>query len=668
MMMLKKQSIIVWVISDMPQTLLWKYKNILLIVSVYCILACAYALTVPLWTPPDEIRHYAYCEYIAQKKALPYLVASQEGGHITQAVHPPLFYLLGSLFCVDDGRPIYESITINDDPNGYIISHREDERRFPFSGKARRAHLLRLFSIACGVITIFIIYKMTLLIFPGANVCASLAALFTATLPQFLHIAASVSNENLSTVLVTIYLYMLLLFLASDRRVLFSMGAALVLGGCLLSKSSTLFCVPLTVIVFAWKSYRDRKLYFGPLFIVLFGAAIVSGWWYVRNLVYYDDPLFTKALEALQPWSLRQSPISFNYVQEVISRTVVSFFGNFGSMQFPLKTSQLVVYLFLCVFAAAGLLGLSRQMKIKEYSWQALMLLGVSLCGGICFFILANMRYGMFMGRYFFVVMPAIAIPFAVGVTYFCSKLKQFHRFSSIVCMCVLVALSLDVFYRVVRPAYADFSYKKQVVQDSFFDLVGIGDKRTVISQSFTAVEDTVCGICCLFSRKADTLNGKLQFSIEDITGGNVLLYKGSMPLEDIKNFHMYYFLFPPIENSKGKVFTFSLETDEKNNASDVSLWYEPRDVYSRGSLTANGEKLEGDLFFSVYGMYQPAYAALFENDSIIFRHKPYINFREFQIYNEMTKEYRKSSVIQKKLDAVIKATGNVKSKKSGFD
>ena len=184
-----------------------------LIVALYFLLALSHSYITPLWSPPDEVRHFSYCEYIARNYSLPYLDATMEGGHITQSVHPPLYYLIGSFFCRDISRPIQETVFIDDGPSGSTISHPYSESRFPYSGKALGAHLLRLFSILCGALTVWLVFKIVWLIFPGALLCAALASLFVATLPQFLHVSASISNENLSTFLSALYMFYLLTFL-----------------------------------------------------------------------------------------------------------------------------------------------------------------------------------------------------------------------------------------------------------------------------------------------------------------------------------------------------------------------------------------------------------------------------------------------------------------------
>ena len=122
------------------------YVTLLLFVS----LGLCYSYYTPLWSPPDEERHFTYCEYIAQHHKLPEVSYNTEGNIVHMAYQPPLYYLIGSLFCKDDGKLLEEEIFINDGPGFKRISYPNRGAEFPYSGKARSAHLLRRSLISRG--------------------------------------------------------------------------------------------------------------------------------------------------------------------------------------------------------------------------------------------------------------------------------------------------------------------------------------------------------------------------------------------------------------------------------------------------------------------------------------------------------------------------------------
>jgi hypothetical protein len=45
--------------------------GIVITLLIFLSLGLAYSYYTPLWNPPDEERHFAYCEYIAQHHKLP---------------------------------------------------------------------------------------------------------------------------------------------------------------------------------------------------------------------------------------------------------------------------------------------------------------------------------------------------------------------------------------------------------------------------------------------------------------------------------------------------------------------------------------------------------------------------------------------------------------------
>ncbi len=61
-----------------------------LLLAARLVLGFAYSALNPLGEAPDEADHYAYAAYIAQEGQLP------EGAWMTQAKHPPLYYLLAA--------------------------------------------------------------------------------------------------------------------------------------------------------------------------------------------------------------------------------------------------------------------------------------------------------------------------------------------------------------------------------------------------------------------------------------------------------------------------------------------------------------------------------------------------------------------------------------------
>ena len=206
------------------------------ILILFFILGVLYIYYTPLWTPPDEERHFAYCQFIAKHHKLPRFTPEFDETGVYMAFHPPLYYLTGSLLCSADSPPIEEEIFVNPLPGPTTLLHPQEDIS-TFSGNVRSAYLLRLLSLLLGSITIYCIYKSSLIIFHGNQGIASIAALFVAMNPEFMHISASISNENLSTALSTAFIFFLLRYLRESPTAGCAVSLGILLGCALITKT-----------------------------------------------------------------------------------------------------------------------------------------------------------------------------------------------------------------------------------------------------------------------------------------------------------------------------------------------------------------------------------------------------------------------------------------------
>ena len=183
---------------------------ITVVLFLFFSLGLLYNFVTPLWNPPDEERHFAYCEYIAHNRRLPVYRPDYEGNMVSMAFHPPLYYIIGAMLLKNDRELLEEQIEVNDGPGFNRMVPPQNRDASAYSGKVRSAHLLRLFSLIVSGITIFLIYRTALMLFPDTAAIARFVAMLVAAIPQFLYTSASISNENLNTMLSSAYLLALL--------------------------------------------------------------------------------------------------------------------------------------------------------------------------------------------------------------------------------------------------------------------------------------------------------------------------------------------------------------------------------------------------------------------------------------------------------------------------
>lgn len=620
------------------------------IATIFLIFGLCYSYYTPLWNPPDEERHFAYCEYIAQHHTLPPLTIDHHAVSITQAIHPPLYYLIASLFCSDGGGPIQERILVNDGPGFTTISHPQYETNFPYTGKAKEAYLIRLFSLVLSTTNICFIYLIVCVLFPGNTALASATALFAAMNPQFLHISVSVSNENLSDALSTIYLFALLRYIKADVRTPHHMVTGMLLGCCLLSKTATLFYIPLTAVLIAWSYLRNRRRLIESVSLIFSVATLVAGWWYLRNWLVFNDPFASKLLMTTQIWSVRRVPLTVSDVTKILSNTFVSFFGNFGAFQIPLPKMYLSIYGGMMVLALTGLFWMLRKKTFTVFQRQSFFLLSLSLLGGVGIFILLNTKYvGVYMGRYLYIVIAPIGLFTCMGVS---SLFPQRLRNAALIALSfLLIILNLNILLRVLKPAYANTELAEGANQPLFSYPTAEFRETTTVSQTFVSTENNLCAVRVMLSSPQKIKKGALVFTIKEGKTQENVLQQITLPLKDMDDFSRYFFIFPPLADSKGKEYTFCCSSPSLPPESRISLWYEPHDVYPEGEMLVNGEPASGDLYFTAYSFIGENPKTVWQGTKeTVITQGLYIGIRELQLYYERSKTFREKTITHEKL------------------
>ena len=623
----------------------------LIILLLFLLLGLLYSYYTPLWNPPDEERHFAYCEYIAQNHKLPVYQSDPEKNIVGLEFHPPLYYLIGSLFCKDDGRLLEEKITVNDGPGFITIVHPKEELEFPYSGKARSAHLLRLFSLALSALSICLVYLIVLKIFPGEIILASATTLFVAPIPQFLHISASISNDNIATTFSTAYLLSLLYYLENPFKLVRLSISGILLGFCLLSKSFTLFYVPVTICIIVWICFRYRKNPVKSLSVILCMVSLVSGWWYLRNWSVSNDPLLTKTVVALNPWFLRLTHPSLSDWQAIALQTFTSFFGYFGTLQFSIQKYHLLIYGGITLFGIIGFCCFLVKRTMTEYQSKALGVCLLSFLGGVSMFVFLNTKYaGLSMGRYLFIVISPFAILMFVG---FRSLLTPRWRNPVLIALSILlIILNLDLLFRVIKPAYAEISLVAGTDQP-IFCCPSVEIKRdTTIAQTFVSPGNNLCAIRVMFSSLNKPKRGEILFSLMEERNTGKVLRQIKLPLREINDFTRYFFTFPPIQQALGKEYTFSFSfLPSLSISKGTSLWYESSNPYPGGSMLINGTHTAGDLYFTTYHFTGEHPQTDWEGKKLaVIKQEQYITFREWQLYCERSKDFRKKTITHEKL------------------
>ena len=282
----------------------WSRLPLVVLLILYVALAVWYSVTIPLGEAPDEVPHFTYVRYLAQHGRLP----TTEEEH--EAFQPPLYYALGAAltFGIQDESEAPFAVRANahfdvEDPRApkNLLLHSADEA-WPYRGWALAWHLVRMVSIVLGVVTVWAVYELGRVIFPTRQVIPITMAALTAFTPQFLFMTAVVNNDNAAVAFSALVLWQTAALLHERKRARLwkrSLLLGFVLGLGLLSKANLIALVPtvgLGILVSTWRrkelATRDRLLLAAGCLLLTFGlAAIISGWYFVRNWTFHGDPM-----------------------------------------------------------------------------------------------------------------------------------------------------------------------------------------------------------------------------------------------------------------------------------------------------------------------------------------------------------------------------------------
>ncbi len=287
-----------------------------IIVAAYLIMGTVYSVVTPVFEAPDESLHFFVIKHIVDHGTLPVQRAEARDLWAQEGSQPPLYYLVGALVVswidLSDAEDLLwrnPQANIGDPTNAgnknvYVHSLEQD---WPWHGSVLAVHVLRFCSLAMGAVTVLLTWHIARLVHPRQTILPLAVAAVTASIPQFLFITSSVSNDNAMTLMGALVLYLLLRGLRSEHperregegvsaatqgQVWRWIGLGIALGLSLLAKLSALALLALTGVTIALVVWHRRSWRFFWRVGLAVGLPVlaIAGWWYVRNAVLYGEP------------------------------------------------------------------------------------------------------------------------------------------------------------------------------------------------------------------------------------------------------------------------------------------------------------------------------------------------------------------------------------------
>jgi len=469
------------------------WRSAALPVLGFTLLALGHAAIVPVFAAPDEPFHFAYVRHLARHGTLP--DQTDPAGRVgPEGMGPPLYYAvlalglrvldpdLGAGLVVHDQadvarfvarpeagmpagprpalNPAYVKWRRGDEPNMFL---RMAEDRFPWSGPARTVHWLRLLSVLCGAVTVWLVHRTARVVWPERADLAGLATALVAFDPQLAFLAGSINNDNGVIVLSAAALLLLtrqLVLPEPPKREQWGLGV--LIGAALLCKTNAAFLVPLAAGVLAW---RSRTAGGWPAFArgaARVGAPVVAlaGWFVVRGALLYGpaDPLGFGLRAEQNPDLVLPPALRGAFLTEVFpARLFQSWWGLFDWVSLPMPEPLYLFYGVLTGLGVAGAIVRHASGDAGERERPAVVLYAAALVLALGGLLYLNLTFHSAQARLLFPVLPGVAIGLAGGLdTALRSALgERGAAVAGAVLIGGLAVLSAAVLVFVLAPVYA---------------------------------------------------------------------------------------------------------------------------------------------------------------------------------------------------------------------
>ncbi len=460
-------------------------------ILLFLLLGLAYSLMVPPFETPDEIYHYAFARHLAAGNPLPVQSDDVQGPWEQEGSQAPLYYMaVGWLTSGIDQSDFAAISTLNPRANiGDPLFPGNKNRMLysaaalPLQGANLALHIGRWFSLLLGALTLWLTYLTARLAFARPRLLPLFTLLLVASIPQFIFISVSLSNDNLIITASAAVVYWLARLLAKPTRGAepakavspsvapgAQMGTpklylwewlvlGLLLGVAALSKLQGLglfLLSALAVLILAW-TRRDVWLPLRAFLPVALPAVALAGWWYWRNYTLYGD--WSGVGHLLANNGLRSHPLTLAGFWQEFRGLRYSFWGLFGWFNLLLPTW---IYTFLdivTVVAVAGLLFAAPRrvtaiFKTPYGRVRLLVLLWAALSIALIFYWISQANGSQ--GRLLFPAMSAFAILLSLGLDAWLRRLSARWRLATfLVLPGLLFACSLFVLTVLLPASYA---------------------------------------------------------------------------------------------------------------------------------------------------------------------------------------------------------------------
>jgi hypothetical protein len=391
-----------------------------LIVFVYSALGMIYAVQTPRWEAPDEPAHYNYVVDIAEKHRLPVLQMGDYPHQYLEKIKAAKFPPYMSI-----ERIRYES---HQPPLYYLLAAAVYKVTGSLGGEGQFL-VLRLLSVLLGCFLLLVSYAIVKEVLPEQEFLALTTTAMIATVPMHIAMTAAINNDALAELLLASIILLCIKHLKSGLSTRQASALGLLLALALLTKTS--IYVPAVVsVVFSFAVRACTQGARGLLrqAALISGLAMLSAWWFVRNLLTYGDfDLFGwqrhDSVVVGQPttaqWISEHGLLKT--IQDFFVVSFRSFWAQFGWMGILIDSRLYALLGLVSILVTVGfILFLMRAIRdrqvVSRFQWWALSLLFVVFMLVAAGDTLYNLKFVQHQGRYLFPALVPIGLAFALGL------------------------------------------------------------------------------------------------------------------------------------------------------------------------------------------------------------------------------------------------------------
>lgn len=348
----------------MPRRTLDAPPPLVALLAAFLVLSLALGVLNPAFESPDEIYHIEYVKYLKEQHSLPVMTL----GRLSEFHQGPLYYALGALVAAPVPMDDYDSLAARGNPfrsyrywepgvdNKNVFLHGPWDA-MPYQGTVLALHLIRVLSTLLGLVTVYAVYRLARRAFDWSPVTALGACAFVAFNPVFLLITSSVHNEALTMALGALLLWQCVELVRGGPSPRRELVIGLLLGLDWMTKISTIFVIPavaLAVLIAALRAPRRLQALLAGGTRVFGVAALVGGWFFVRNTIVYGEP--TGVRQDLAVWTTWTATEALRALVAELPFMWTTFWGRFGHGEVALPDGVFSALALLCAPALLGLI------------------------------------------------------------------------------------------------------------------------------------------------------------------------------------------------------------------------------------------------------------------------------------------------------------------------